>query len=107
MSSVFLTSAIGWTAAALIVLEISLPYLLRPARMWPHYWLGYLLPVLSFAHGWIPMQAHQMKGANGTGLQFASAALLLMLFQVTLGLFLKGSKPPERLRIRAWHFRLM
>ncbi len=107
MSSAFLTNAVGWTATLLMVVAISLPYVLRPDRMWPHYWAGYLLPVLSFVHAWIPMQSRRMKGVNTTGLNVATAALLLMLFQIALGLALRGSKPPMRSRLRAWHFRLM
>lgn len=107
MSSAFLTLAAGWTALILIVFEISIPYLFRRDRMWPHYWAGGLLPLLSFVHGWIPMQARQMRGVNGTGLWFATAALLFMLLQIAFGVALKGSHSPARSRIRAWHFRLM
>ncbi len=107
MRPVFLTLAAGWTALVLIAFEISIPYLFRRDRMWPHYWVGGLLPLLSFVHGWIPMQTRQMRGVNATGLRFATAALFLMLLQIALGLALKGSTPPARSRIRAWHFRMM
>ena len=105
MGSFFFTSASGWIASILLSLEILLPYLLRPTRLsgpldlprsyakpylrrlWPHYWAGYLLLALSVTHAWIPMQASgYLKRANIFGLWFATAALSLLLLQVTLGL---------------------
>ena len=73
MTYFFFTSALGWMATILIAAQIVLPYLLRPSglsrvlglarqrgsaylrRLLPHYWIGYLLLVLSAAHAWIPM----------------------------------------------------
>ena len=126
MGSFFFTSASGWIASILLSLEILLPYLLRPTRLsgpldlprsyakpylrrlWPHYWAGYLLLALSVTHAWIPMQASgYLKRANIFGLWFATAALSLLLLQVTLGLLLQDSRLQTRERIRGWHYWIM
>ncbi|MGH9441958.1 MAG: hypothetical protein ACRD16_06760 [Thermoanaerobaculia bacterium] len=107
MSAVPVSVALGWIAVIALAIEISFPYLLRPGPLWPHFWTGFLLPVVSFVHAWLPMQARRMRGVNGAGLRFATAALLLMIFQAALGLALKGVKAPGRSRARGWHFRLM
>ena len=122
MNSFFYASASGWIASILIGAEIVLPYLLRRTRlsellgiasrdgrpylqrMRPHYWAGYVLIVLSTAHAWVPMQTGHMGRANMTGLWFATAALLLLLFQAALGLALQDAKLPDRARFRSWHY---
>ncbi len=123
LSSYFVTSASGWAAVPLVGAEILLPYLLRRTalstalglasytnpyleRMWPHYWIGYLLLTLGTAHGWMAMKPGRMASMNLAGLWFATAAWFLLLTQVILGLCLQipGSK---RLSLRAWHYWVM
>jgi hypothetical protein len=45
------------------------PYL---KRMWPHYWLGYLLLLLSLIHTVVPIQAGRLHGLNVLGLWLAA-----------------------------------
>lgn len=104
-------------------IEILLPYLLRRTalsswlglaaytrpyldRMWPHYWIGYGVLILGSAHGWMAMKPGRMASMNLAGLWFATAAWLLMLMQVVLGLYLQvpGQK---RASLRAWHYWVM
>ena len=119
----FASSASGWAAVPLVGLEILLPYLLRRTalstwlglaaytrsyleRMWPHYWIGYLVLTLGTVHGWIAMSTVRMAGMNLTGAWFATAAWFLMLTQVALGLYLQ-LPGPKRTSLRAWHYWVM
>src|SRR5260370_38938350 len=54
------------------------PYL---KRMWPHYWLGYLLLLLSVIHTVVPIQARQLRGLNALGLWLAAGGLLFSMAQ--------------------------
>lgn len=121
----FYSSASGWIATILIGVEILLPYLLRRSplsqllsifaghaqpylqRMWPHYWVGYLLLSLSLAHGWTAMSAGQMRRTNATGLWIATLALCILLSQALLGLLLQDKRLEARTRVRRWHFWMM
>jgi hypothetical protein len=122
MSTFFYTSASGWITSLLLGVEILLPYLLRRSRvsraldivplqsgryllrMKPHYWLGYLVLGLSMLHAWFPMQAGYMKRANMAGLWFATAVLLLIMFQALSGLTLQEARLPGRAKIRNCHY---
>ena len=125
MTPYFFTSATGRIALLLLALDILLPYLLRRTRlsrllglaagynspylhrMWPHYWCGYALVFFSLAHTWISMQSVSMKRMNMAGLWFATVAIILLLFQVALGLFLQDRTLPTRKVTRSWHYWLM
>jgi hypothetical protein len=126
MRAVVITSITGWIACVLIGLEILLPYIFRKnrlsvwlrtaanatsspylKRLWPHYWLGYLLLLLGLVHTVVPMQADHIRQWNMTGLWIATAALLLMLLQGALGLWLQDSKLSTRSLLRGWHYWLM
>jgi hypothetical protein len=123
LPSYFAISASGWAAVPLVGVEILLPYLLRRTalsswlelaaytrpylnRMWPHYWIGYLLLTLGTAHGWIAMSPGRMASMNLAGLWFATAAWFLMLMQVVLGLYLQAPGR-KRASLRAWHYWIM
>lgn len=121
MNSFFYTSATGWIASILVGVEVLLPYLLRRTRlsaglgiapdqqkphlqrMWPHYWAGYLLAALAFAHAWIPMSAGRMPSTSLTGLWLATLALGLVFLQILFGLFLQQAREARRL-LRVTHF---
>lgn len=126
MRAVFITSISGWIACVLIGLEILLPYLFRKnrlsvwlgtasggnsapylKRLWPHYWLGYLLLLLGLVHTVVPMQAGNLRQWNITGLWIAAGGLLLMLLQSVLGLWLQDSNLIGRSLMRSWHYWLM
>ena len=126
MRAVFMTSISGWIACVLIGLEILLPYLFRKnrlsvwlgaasgsnsapylKRLWPHYWLGYLLLLLGLIHTVVPMQAGNLRQWNITGLWIAAGGLLLMLLQSMLGLWLQDSNLIGRSLMRSWHYWLM
>ncbi|HEX4605657.1 MAG TPA: hypothetical protein VH724_16775 [Candidatus Angelobacter sp.] len=127
MRAVFITSITGWVAFILIGWEIISPYLLRRnrisewlgtvkfsagksylKRMWPHYWLGYLLVVLSVIHTVVPMKAAGgLAGMNATGLWLATVGLLFLLVQSIIGWQLQEPKLTGRGLIRSWHYWLM
>jgi hypothetical protein len=85
MTAPDITSVTGWIGFVLIGLEVLFPYLLRRnrmsllgsveigagtpylKRMWPHYWLGYLLLLLSLIHTVVPIQAGRLHGPNVLG----------------------------------------
>jgi hypothetical protein len=126
MRAVFITSITGWIACVLIGLEVLLPYIFRRnrlsqwigtassatgapylKRLWPHYWLGYLLLLLGVVHTVVPLQAGHLRQWNMAGLWIATVALLLLLLQGALGLLLQGSKLTGRAQMRSWHYWLM
>src|SRR5579872_92430 len=108
-------------ATVLCVIVIALPYGLRRnrvsewlgiqpragvsyrARMWPHFWMGYVILALSIAHVGLAMSA--MGRANPTGILAATAAFFLLLFEIALGLTLRKPSAASRkslLRIQFW-----
>jgi hypothetical protein len=125
VNSFFYTSASGWIASILIGVEMLLPYLLRRSRlsellgmaaspgkpylkrMRPHYWVGYVVLVLSLVHAWVPMNSGGMRRANVAGVWFATAALCVLMLQVILGLVLQDPKLRERRLVRRWHYWMM
>ena len=126
MNAVMITSLTGWIGCILIGLEIATPYLLRKnrlsewlgtvkfaakrpclQRLWPHYWIGYVLLSLALIHTVVPMAARQLGGTSAAGLWIATVALLLMLVQWLTGLWLKDPKFAARVPTRSWHYWLM
>ena len=75
------------------------PYL---RRLWPHFWLGYLILALSTLHAGTVMMVSSR--ANRAGVLAASAAFFLLLFEVGLGLSLKESLSSARKPLRQVHF---
>jgi hypothetical protein len=122
-----MTSVTGWIAFVLIGMEMLFPYLVRRNwlsdrlgtariaadrpylyRMWPHYWFGYLLLLLSVIHTVLPLQSiGGLRGVNTAGLWLATIGLVFLLLQSLLGLFLQDRKLPDRKQVRGWHYWLM
>jgi hypothetical protein len=99
------TASTGWLAALLLAAGIGVPYLAgRGARLWPHYWLGFIVFGAALVHAWIPMSAGRIAGYDQSGLWLATAALGLMLWQLGLGLTLRATRGPERTSLRRTHF---
>jgi hypothetical protein len=107
------TATTGWLATFLFGTVVSIPYATRAlrsagakhfVRLWPHYWLGALVPAVAFFHAWLPMSDGHMRGFDMTGLLLATAALGVMLWQVGLGLSLRAAKGPTRRPSRQLHF---
>jgi hypothetical protein len=105
-----LVSATGWTAVLLAGVEIALPYMLRNsvraqsvrARMWPHYWLGYVLVALILTHSSFVM-GPAMGRSDAFGIWAATLALCVIFLQVGLGLILKSGTGLQS-QVRRWHF---
>jgi hypothetical protein len=124
MIAYFVGSTTGWIAVILTAFEIALPYLLRLVslghtlsqpqnqsstyleRMWPHYWVGYLLAALSLTHASAVMGGPAGR-ANAEGLWAATGALLLLFLQVLLGLYLQSGGAPRRRLVLRCHFWVM
>jgi hypothetical protein len=120
MIAYFFGSATGWIAVIVTVFEIVLPYLIRrvsvsqpPAlsqilpstyleRMWPHYWLGYVLVALSLVHAFTGM-AGPVGNTNAAGIWAATGALLFLFLQLLLGLYLQSRATSRRL-LKRCHF---
>jgi hypothetical protein len=114
----FISSAAAWVAVGLVACEIVLPYALRRTRviawmgispetrylqrMWPHYWIGYAIAGLSLAHAF-SVGVSMMRAAQ-LGIWMATMALLLLLVQVFLGLYLQTATAVARIRVRRLHF---
>jgi len=126
MTAEGITSVTGWIAFVLIGLEVLFPYLLRRnrmsvwlgtakiatgtpylRRMWPHYWLGYLLLVLSLIHSVVPLQAMDLRRLNMLGLWLAAGGFLFLLLQSVIGWWLQDSALSRRATMRNWHYWLM
>ena len=98
------TALSGWAAALLLGVSIGIPYLARNLRwpsLAPHFVLGFLIPAVSSVHAWLPMAA--LRRFDSRGLVLASVALLVMVFQVCLGVALRKATGAERRRIRWIH----
>lgn len=100
------TSSSGFLALFFLLLTLALPYLLRARMRW-HYWIGYLILALTSAHMWVSMQAGMARGTSTLGLDLATLGLLLILFQVMLGMSLKEAEAVSRRGLRRMHFGLM
>jgi hypothetical protein len=74
------------------------PYL---KRMWPHYWFGYLLLLLSLIHTVVLIQARGLHGLHVLGLWLAAGGLLFLLVQSA------GPSLVRRAPMRSWHYWLM
>jgi hypothetical protein len=125
MTAQDITSVTGWTGFVLIGLEVLFPYLLRRnrmsllgsvkigagtpylKRMWPHYWLGYLLLLLSLIHTVVPIQAGRLHGLNVLGLWLAAGGLFFLLVQSAIGWWLQDPFLVGRTPKRSWHYWLM
>jgi hypothetical protein len=112
MGAYLQTALSGWGAVALFGSGLAMPYLLRTRgaktpylrRMWPHFWLGYLAFAVSFAHTWFTMRSGSMRGINVAGVWIATVALLIMLWQIAVGLMLRDPTQSDRRALRRTHF---
>ena len=116
----FIGGLAGRVATVLSGLVIALPYLLRRnrvsrglglaqehavpylRRLWPHFWVGYVIVALSTVHVGSVMGA--MGRANGAGIWAATGAFFLLVFEIVLGLNLKEERLPVRRPLRRLHF---
>ncbi len=124
MNSYFIAGTAGWLAAVLVGAEAVLPYFLRtlpsalPAhatvrrptpylqRMWLHYWVGYLVVVLTLLHSSFVM-GPSLRKTGSTGLNAAMLAALLILVQLLVGLCLKSGTAKSRQLLKRFHFWIM
>lgn len=113
MDDYLLTAFSGWAGVMLFGSGLAIPYLLRRMpkaklpylqRMWPHYWLGYLAFFVSFAHAGLAMRGGNMRGINSAGVWIATVALLVILWQIAVGLMLKHPTQSSRCALRRLHF---
>jgi hypothetical protein len=123
MTAYLIGSLAGRVATVLCVLVVALPYLLRRnrlsrglglaqehaapylRRLWPHFWVGYLILALSLLHAGTVMGA--MARANGAGIWAATGAFLLLLIEIIVGLSLKDERTSPRRTPRRIHFGVM
>src|SRR5271154_5760008 len=105
MNNYLQTALSGWGAVAFFGTGLAMPYLLRRTRgaktpylrrMWPHFWLGYLAFVVSFVHAWFTMRSGNMRGISVVGIWIATVALLIMLWQIAVGLMLRDPSESNR-----------
>jgi hypothetical protein len=113
MNNYLQTALSGWSGVALFGSGLAMPYLLRRTRgaktsylrrMWPHFWLGYLAFLVSFVHAWFTMRSGNMRGINAAGVWIATIALLIMLWQIAVGLMLRNPTQSNRRGLRRTHF---
>ena len=120
MTSYLVSSVAGRIAIVICGFAILLPYALRRNRLsrslglaqdnaghylhrlWPHFWLGYLIVGLSLLHTTTVMAA--MARANPAGVWAATGALFLLMLEVVLGLSLKDARLGGRVLVRRLHF---
>lgn len=107
------TALNGWAGVMLFGAGLMMPYLLRssPAvkvpymrRLWPHYWLGYLALIVSSVHAWLAMRSGNMRGISSSGTWIATIALLIMIWQILVGLMLRDPNQSNRRILRRTHF---
>ncbi len=120
MTTYLVSIVAGRVAVVLCGFTILLPYVLRRnrlsqilglgqenataylQRLWPHFWLGYLILAFSIVHAGTVMAA--MSRANQAGIWAATVALFLLMLEVMLGLSLKEGHTSGRLFLRRLHF---
>ena len=112
-----ITSVTGWVLMILLIATILYPFLLRRGLLGPvqpflkrmrfHYWLGYSIAAIVMVHLWIPMSAGLAGKVNAAGLYLATAALILIFVQISLGRRLSWPKLSARRFVRRWHFWVM
>jgi hypothetical protein len=107
------TALSGWAGVMLFGSGLTMPYLLRGVsstktpylrRLWPHYWLGYMAFLVSSAHGWLAMRSGNMRSINPSGVWIATIALLIILWQIAVGLMLRDPAQSNRRTLRRTHF---
>jgi hypothetical protein len=114
----FLTESSGWVIAALTVLTITLPYVLKRRLRWagsylermqPHYWIGFTIAGLSLIHAGLAMSSGPIPSSVSwsVGIWVATGAMLLVFPQVSLGMGLRQPASPERKRRRRLHLLTM
>lgn len=113
MNDYLQTAFSGWAGVLLFGSGLAMPYLLRRSsgakapylrRMWPHYWLGLLTFLASSAHAWFAMRSGNMRGINLSGVWIATVALLVILWQIAVGLLLRDPAQSKRRALRRLHF---
>jgi cytochrome b561 len=113
MNGYLQTAVSGWAGVILFGSGLAMPYLKRRTpgaktpflrRMWPHYRLGYLVFFVSFAHAWLAMRSGNMRVINSAGVRIATIALLIMLWQIAVGLMLRNPAQSSRRPLRRTHF---
>lgn len=123
MFSYFLSVLAARVAAVLCLVMVLLPYALRGnrvsrklglapqstspylRRLWPHFWVGYLIAGLTVLHVGLAMGL--MRRAEATGIWGATAALFMLIFEIVLGLSLKDPGLSRRRVLRRIHFWVM
>jgi hypothetical protein len=105
-----LGEASGWLIAALLAVNVALPYLMRgrrlaPAgwslpyleRMRPHYWIGITIAGLGLVHAGFAMSGPLSRGPSyGAGLWIATGAMFVAAGQAMIGMRLRSLRGPER-----------
>lgn len=110
----------GFLALFLILFTVALPYVLRAQarrggsraiaawqRMRLHYWIGYVVLMLSVMHMYLAMGAGVAHRTSMLGLDLATLGLLLILTQVMLGVGLRNASTSSRPGLRRLHFVIM
>jgi uncharacterized membrane protein len=123
MFTYFIGVLAGRVATVLCVVAITLPYLLRRnrltrglgfaqahaapylRRLWPHFWVGYMILALSTLH--MGTVTGAMGRANSVGIWAATLAFFLLLFEIAVGLNLKDERLSARTPMRRLHFWMM
>jgi hypothetical protein len=125
MPASFIASASGWSLVVMTAVTISIPFLLHRQlraspwrlklqqgraflrRMRPHYWLGYLIAVVTLIHVVVSLGAGLSLGLNLLGLLLAGMAMFLLFAQVLLGRTLSKPGVPGRRALRRLHLIVM
>ena len=99
MSLVLNTNAMAWMGATLLIAQAALGLIRVNRRSFRklHIVLGTVLLPVTFAHAWVSMRMLPARFAGAFGLQLASAALLLLIFQFLTGTAL--ARPSEHSRL--------
>ena len=112
MSGYLQSAFSGWASVLLFGSGLAMLYLLRRQpgvalpflqRIWPHYWLGYVSFFTSFAHAWLAMR-NGMRQMNVPGVWFATVAVAVILWQISVGLLLRNPVQSNRRNLRRLHF---
>ncbi len=115
MSALGQTAVLGWIAALAFAGVAALPFILRRFRLTDlvrarvmriHYVAAFAVAAVVTLHAFAPTTAKFMRSLNAEGLWLATAAWLLILTQLVVGLSLRGTQGRGP-TLRAMHFVIM
>jgi hypothetical protein len=103
VDALLLSELTGWAAAGLTAATIAIGLVFR-SLLGQHFWIGYVIAAVSFAHASFSMGGLAVGGSVAlAGVLVATVGMFLSWGQVALGRQLRSLEGRHRLRVRRLH----